>query len=64
HDLGHMNIPCLHCNALHWIDERSSPSAPKTTSSLSQCCMDGKIISCPSTSARTSPLPFNIERTC
>lgn len=42
HDLGHMDIPCPDCNALHWADERltlSTIANPK----FSLCCDSGKV---------------------
>ncbi|KAF7336005.1 ATP-dependent DNA helicase [Mycena sanguinolenta] len=41
HDLGPMNIACQCCGALHWIQERISPSefSPK----FGMCCNSGKV---------------------
>ncbi|CAG8691743.1 12317_t:CDS:1 [Cetraspora pellucida] len=38
-----MNIECVHCNALHWLDKRltsSSRNSPK----FSTCCSHGQVI--------------------
>ncbi|CAG8752199.1 5172_t:CDS:2, partial [Cetraspora pellucida] len=43
HNLGRMNIECVHCNALHWLDERltsSSRNSPK----FGTCCSHGQVI--------------------
>ena len=43
HYLGKMDIQCVNCNALHWIDERlvnSSRREPK----FGMCCTSGKIL--------------------
>ena len=42
HYLGKMDIRCIDCNALHWLDERlanSTKAAPK----FGMCCTSGKI---------------------
>ena len=41
-DLGRMNIPCLFCDALHWLDERVS-SSNITSPEFGMCCAHGKI---------------------
>lgn len=43
HDLGHMNIACPHCSALHWNDERTQKSARYSTPAFGMCCNHGKV---------------------
>ncbi|CAG8582983.1 4231_t:CDS:2, partial [Acaulospora morrowiae] len=42
HDLGHMNISCTYCLALHWIKEKLS-SSTIWTPQFSTCCASGKV---------------------
>ncbi len=42
HDLGPMNIPCPHCNALHWIGEKLSSSSNRNPK-FGTCCNSGKV---------------------
>ena len=39
---GQMNVECLHCHALHWLDERVKQS-DKSSPIFSQCCHHGKV---------------------
>lgn len=41
--LGCMDIPCLKCGALHWIDERSHPST-KSAPRFESCCKKGAVV--------------------
>ena len=43
HDLGHMEVKCWWCGALHWMNEKLSHS---TTSSpvFGLCCNSGKVV--------------------
>ncbi|CAG8813521.1 24257_t:CDS:1, partial [Cetraspora pellucida] len=43
HDLGHMDTACIHCGALHWLDERIVNSS-KTNPKFGSCCRHGKVI--------------------
>lgn len=40
HKLSAMNIPCLHCGALHFDEERTT----KNSNSFNDCCRHGKVI--------------------
>ena len=42
HSLGRMNIPCIYCSALHWMDEKLSDSSPQDPH-FGLCCLEGKI---------------------
>lgn len=42
HDLGPMNVACRHCGALHWMDERVSPST-EFAPLFGMCCNSGKV---------------------
>ncbi|KZP24540.1 hypothetical protein FIBSPDRAFT_929756 [Athelia psychrophila] len=42
HDLGRMDIPCVHCGALHWIDERLADSSLRTPK-FGSCCAHGQV---------------------
>lgn len=42
HDLGYMDQPCLHCGALHWIDERLTASSVASPA-FSSCCGNGQV---------------------
>ena len=42
HNLGHMNIPCSECGALHWLAERLSGSS-KINPKFGTCCFSGKV---------------------
>ena len=56
HNLGHFNIHCPDCGALHWMDERLTSSSlirPK----FGMCCYQGKIILPP-----TQPPPIELYR--
>jgi hypothetical protein len=54
HDLGHMEIECPFCRALHWIDERVSHSS-KSHPKFGMCCEHGKVKLPP---LRVPPLPL------
>ena len=41
HDLGHMDIPCPHCGALHWLTEKPAASS-KCLPKFGMCCIEGK----------------------
>ena len=40
--MGSMSIVCSYCQALHWINERTSGSS-KTTPSFEKCCKKGAV---------------------
>ncbi|KAF8996487.1 hypothetical protein BDQ17DRAFT_1514095, partial [Cyathus striatus] len=40
--LGRMEIPCIHCGALHWIDEKLTKSSKKDPR-FGTCCLQGKV---------------------
>jgi len=42
HSLGPLDVECLSCKALHWVDERLSKSS-KTNPKFGMCCFQGKI---------------------
>ena len=42
HYLGKMDVPCIHCNALHWMDERLTNSTTRNPQ-FGMCCTSGKI---------------------
>ena len=42
HDLGHMNVVCSGCGALHWIAEKLTKSS-LTNPKFGMCCFSGKI---------------------
>ncbi|KAF9473337.1 hypothetical protein BDN70DRAFT_817394 [Pholiota conissans] len=40
-----MDVPCLHCGTLHWLNEKLvSSDSNKCPSCFSLCCMEGKIV--------------------
>ncbi|KAF8072148.1 hypothetical protein FPV67DRAFT_1371020, partial [Lyophyllum atratum] len=41
HDLGRMNVPCPHCGALHWLDEKTVDST--NTFPNFGCCKNGEV---------------------
>lgn len=41
-DLGRMDVPCPHCGALHWIEERLAQSSP-TSPNFGSCCDHGQV---------------------
>lgn len=43
HDLGHMNVKCSSCGALHWMNERNSHSL-SSNPIFGLCCDSGKVI--------------------
>ncbi|KAG9220408.1 hypothetical protein CCMSSC00406_0006673 [Pleurotus cornucopiae] len=43
HDLGRMNVPCPHCGALHWADERVNRSRRTAAPEFGMCCDHGKV---------------------
>jgi hypothetical protein len=47
HNLGWMNVVCLHCRALHFAAERTKTGAQKD--SFNDCCRHGKV--------RLTPIP-------
>ena len=42
HDLGHMDVVCSGCGALHWMDEKLSNSS-LTNPKFGTCCFSGKL---------------------
>ncbi|KAJ7720111.1 hypothetical protein B0H16DRAFT_1739011 [Mycena metata] len=42
HDLGHMDVKCSHCGALHWKDERVAKSS-LANPQFGMCCNHGKV---------------------
>ncbi|KDR11577.1 hypothetical protein L798_14540 [Zootermopsis nevadensis] len=40
HYLGPMNYECIHCKALHWLDE----STQRSSKSFYDCCAHGKVV--------------------
>ncbi|KAJ6527655.1 hypothetical protein B0H19DRAFT_1275024 [Mycena capillaripes] len=42
HDLGPMNVKCLHCGALHWVDKRVAGSS-KHNPEFGICCDHSKV---------------------
>ena len=42
-NLGQMNHKCLHCGALHWLEEHVSKSS-KANPRFGQCCNHGKVL--------------------
>ena len=42
YDLGSLQVPCLSCGALHWIDERKSTS-PVNFPQFQSCCLNGAV---------------------
>ncbi|KDR20168.1 hypothetical protein L798_05665 [Zootermopsis nevadensis] len=40
HYLGPMNYDCIHCKALHWLDE----STQRSSKSFYDCCAHGKVV--------------------
>jgi hypothetical protein len=42
HNLGRMNVVCLHCGAFHWMAERHSKSS-NINPTFGQCCLRGQI---------------------
>jgi hypothetical protein len=42
HDLGHMNVVCSGCGALHWMDEKLS-SSRQNNIKFGMCCFSGKM---------------------
>ena len=42
HSLGRMNIPCLYCFPLHWMDEKLSNSSLQNPQ-FCLCCLEGNI---------------------
>ena len=42
HNLGHMDIACRHCGALHWLDEKLVKSL-KWSPRFTTCCNSGEI---------------------
>ncbi|XP_057430406.1 uncharacterized protein LOC130723394 isoform X2 [Lotus japonicus] len=43
-DFGDMNMPCKHCGAILWYQERSEKTRDSTSPDFSICCMKGKIL--------------------
>src|SRR5437016_7311240 len=43
HDVGHMNIECPFCRALHWMDERVSHTSAPNHIEFGMCCEHGKL---------------------
>ncbi|CAG8566049.1 10268_t:CDS:2 [Cetraspora pellucida] len=43
HDLGHMNIKCVYCNALHWYNEYLTSSSYNHLK-FDTCCLHEKVI--------------------
>ncbi|CAG8782976.1 15644_t:CDS:1, partial [Gigaspora rosea] len=43
HNLGRMNIDCIHCGALHWFDERLTSSS-RNHLKFGTCCSHGQVI--------------------
>ncbi|CAG8607425.1 7050_t:CDS:2, partial [Cetraspora pellucida] len=41
HNIGQINIECIHCNALHWLDECLTSSSCDH-SKFSTCCSQGQ----------------------
>lgn len=42
HDLGRMDVECIHCRALHWMAEKVSGSTANTAL-FGMCCLHGKV---------------------
>ena len=42
HNLGHMDVACSGCGALHWMDEKLSSSS-LTNPKFGMCCFSGKM---------------------
>ncbi|CAG8667848.1 8087_t:CDS:2, partial [Diversispora eburnea] len=43
HNLGDMNVECIYCSALHWLDERLTSSS-KIHPKFGTCCLQGKVV--------------------
>ena len=54
-----MDIRCVHCDALHWIDKRNT-SSPRTHPKFTACCSCGKV-SLPPLAQPPSPLRDLLE---
>ena len=42
HDLGHMDVPCSDCGALHWLSEKLTSSS-KHNPRFRTCCLEGRV---------------------
>lgn len=43
HDLGHMDIACCHCGALHWFEEWVVSRSRHELPAFSLCCDHGQV---------------------
>ncbi|KAL4256889.1 hypothetical protein AB1N83_012224 [Pleurotus pulmonarius] len=44
HDLGHMDIVCQHCQALHWLNESTVKTRNYQHPDFGTCCNSGKVV--------------------